>query len=154
VLKGSPAHISDINRLPASDFEIRSINLTQGIVGPLELHRIGSLQGLKELYLSGRTWHNVPVKVTAESLKQLAGLTNLERFIITLPVQAEIPIEDGAVANMAPLIHLRELRLAQTLIKSRTLGAFREMRSLDLTNTRLDDDGIRSLEQMTQLEKL
>ncbi len=78
-------------------------------------------------------------RVTAESLKQLAGLTNLERFIITLPVQAEIRIEDGAVANMVPLIHLRELGLAQTRIKSRTLGAFRELRSLDLTNTRLDD---------------
>ena len=55
VLTGSPAHISDIDGLPASGFEIRSINLTQGIVGPLELHRIGSLPGLKELYLSGRT---------------------------------------------------------------------------------------------------
>src|SRR5262245_43919552 len=82
VLTGSPAHIADITRLPAADFQIQAINLTESLVGPLQLNRIGNLPELKELYMSGRTWHNVPVNTTAESLKQLAGLKSLERFII------------------------------------------------------------------------
>src|SRR6266446_3146112 len=126
VLNGSQAPIWDITKLPAADFEIRAINLSGALVDPLELNRIGNLPHLKELYLSGRTWHNVPQAVTAKSLKLLAGLTSLERFILTLPVQAEIPMEDPAIANIAPLVHLKELRLAQTRIKGRTLAPFTE----------------------------
>ena len=96
----------------------------------------------------------MPVNVTADSLKLLGGLTSLKRFILTLPVQVEIPIEDRAIANIASLTHLQELRLARTRIKGGTLAAFTGMRSLDLTNTRLDDEGMRSLQGMTHLQKL
>ena len=53
-----------------------------------------------------------------------ALLTGLETFALSLPVQTEIPMEDDAVAKLAPLVQLRELRLAQTKIKGRTLAPF------------------------------
>ncbi|HWB95997.1 MAG TPA: hypothetical protein VG672_04830, partial [Bryobacteraceae bacterium] len=154
VLEGTTRQIWDAADLPASDFQLHTVNLSTSLIPPADLKRLGALPRLKDLYLSGRTWHNVPVKVTADSLKLLEGLTSLERFILTLPVQVEIPIEDPAIANIASLTHLQQLRLAQTRIKGRTLAAFTEMRSLDLTNTRLDDQGMRSLQGMTHLQKL
>ncbi|MDQ6698826.1 MAG: hypothetical protein M3Z36_01415, partial [Acidobacteriota bacterium] len=154
VLEGDHVHIADLTELPAADFELHAVNLTDSLIEPQELKRFSNLPHLKELYLSGRTWHNVPVNVSANSLKLLAGLTSLQKFILTLPVQVEIPIEDPALANIAPLKNLRELRLAQTRVKGHTLAPFTEMRALDLTNTHFDDEGMRNLQGMTHLEKL
>ena len=47
ILYDRPGHIGDITQLPVDDFEIRVINLTEAVVPPLELKRIGNLPKLK-----------------------------------------------------------------------------------------------------------
>ena len=154
VVEGSPERIWDPSRLPAGDFQLRRVDLAGVVVDPDQLSRLSGLTGLKELYLSGRTWHSMPLRVSAESLKHLRTLTSLEKFVLSLPVQTEIPMEDEGIANLAPLTHLKEMRLAQTRVRGHTLAPFVEMRLLDLDHTRLDDAGMKNVENMPNLERL
>src|SRR6185295_11652042 len=95
---GSRAPVREITRLPG-DFRLTGINLVPITVSPPEFQRLAGLTNLKELYVSGRTWHSMPVRVSRETLKILGSLTSLERLILSLPVQTEIPLDDDALAG-------------------------------------------------------
>src|SRR5437867_3275916 len=110
VLEGSDARIWDLAALPAGDLRLRTVNLVSVVLEPSEFQRLSGLSHLKELYVSGRTWHSMPAKVSAETLRYFGSLTSLEKFILSLPVQTEIPLQDDAIAGLAPLVRLRELR--------------------------------------------
>jgi internalin A len=154
VLEGDRTPIWDVARLPAKDFQIQAINLIDVLMEPDELKNLSGLANLKELYLCGRTWHSRPVPLSNQSLSALGNLTSLEKLAVSLPVQTEIPLQDPALANLAKLKNLQELRLEQTEIKGQTLAAFTGMRFLDLTHTRFTDAGMQSLGGMTHLSKL
>src|SRR5262245_39551587 len=151
---GSHTPVWKIQQLPDSDFRLTGINLVPVTVDPPEFQRLVGLSHLKELYVSGRTWHSLHTKVSRDTFKLFGTLANLERLILRLPVQTEIPVDDESLANLAPLVNLKELRLAQTIVKGRSLEPFTQLRSLDLDHTRLDDAGIRNVERMPNLTKL
>src|SRR5262245_35379737 len=115
-LDGEHRPIWEITKLPEKNFNVTSINLVPISVSPPEFQRLSGLTHLKELYVSGRTWHSMPVRVSRDSLKIFGTLTGLERFVLSLPVQTEIPVDDEALAGLAPLVNLKELRLAQTIV--------------------------------------
>ena len=56
--------------------------------------------------------------------------------------------------GLGDLVNLKELRLAQTIVKGRALEPFTQLRSLDLDHTRLDDAGMRNCRAMPNLTKL
>src|SRR5262249_8539638 len=124
------------------------------LLSPNDFTRLGTLQHLKHLYISGRTWHSLPAETSVRSFKGLASATALETLALSLPVQTDIPLEDEAIASIAPLTELRELRLAQTKVKGRTLAPLRNLRLLELDHTRLDDEGMAAIAGMRSLRKL
>src|SRR5580700_5723838 len=154
VVEGDPNPVWDVARLPSQDFHIEAVNLVDSLIEPDELKILTGLTHLKELYLSGRTWHSRPVPLANASLAPLGSLTSLEKLALSLPVQTEIPLQDPALENLSKLKNLRELRLEQTEIKGQTLAALTELRFLDLTHTRFTDAGMRSLAGMSHLSKL
>src|SRR5437763_716472 len=54
-VEGMADLIWDIDRLPSSDFRVRTVNLAAVTLAPQDLKNLNSLPHLKELYLSGRT---------------------------------------------------------------------------------------------------
>jgi len=149
---GPPA-IRDIAAFPAGPVWLKAVDLVSVVIPPEDLQRLSGLTHLRELYLSGRTWHSLPPDIAVRSLASLAGLTTLEKLVLSLPVQTEIPVKDDAIVQLAPLKNLRELRLAQTQVKGRTLVPFTELRALDLDHTQLNDEGMASIAGMKHLTK-
>src|SRR5437660_2814820 len=111
VVEGGRAEIWNVTALPAGELHLRTVNLVATTLKPADFARLGGLDRLKQLYVSGRTWHSLPAATSVDSLKSLRGLTGLETLALSLPVQTEIPLDDEAVAQLAGLTHLRELRL-------------------------------------------
>src|ERR1051326_5038287 len=147
------SEIWDIAQLPAGELHVRAVNLLATTLKPNDFAKLREIGDLRELFVSGRTWHSLPSSTAVESLSHVAALSGLETFALSLPVQTEIPMEDDAIAKLAGLAHLRQLRLAQTKIKGHTLAPFTELRLLELNNTRLDDAGMAALAHMPHLTK-
>jgi Leucine rich repeat len=154
ILEGERVPIRDVVNLPSKAFRLHTIDLIDALIQPDEVKNFGGLSHLKELYLSGRTWHNKGNKAATDSFAAMSGLTALEKFATTLPVQTEIPVQDAALAHLATLKNLRELRLEQTQIRGQTLAPFTGLRSLDLRHTRLTDAGMQSLKGLRHLTRL
>jgi hypothetical protein len=57
VVEGAYAGL-DITQLPAGEFHVRTVNLVATTVKPKDFQRLSGLDHLKELYVSGRTWHS------------------------------------------------------------------------------------------------
>ncbi len=153
-VEGRPERLWDVTALPADEFRLHTVNLV-GVVVPLdELAKLEGLTHLKELYLSGRFWHNVPARECERSLRPLASLDSLERFAVSEPVQTDIPIEDDGIAHLAKLPNLRELRIDRLKIRGRSLKSLTGLRYLDVNMTRFDDQGMQSLAGMKNLERL
>ena len=91
-LDGTSQRVHDIAGLPSGPILVRSVDIVSIVVAPADLNRLSSLSHLRELYLSGRTWHSLPLNVSVKSLGYFAGLTSLETLALSLPVQTEIPL--------------------------------------------------------------
>ena len=68
ILDGTNEPIWDLAQLPATPYRLRAVNLVGVLHEPAELERLSKLTHLKELHLSGRTWHNRPAPQVADSL--------------------------------------------------------------------------------------
>ena len=146
---GSP--IRDLQQLPDGPVRLRTVDIVSIVVAPAEFERFSAVPHLRELYLSGRTWHSMPNAVSAKSFSYLAGLTALEKLVLSLPVQTEIPLRDEAIGQLSALKNLREIRLAQTQVRGHTLAPFTNVEALNLNHTQLDDEGMASLAGMRRL---
>src|SRR4051794_10593736 len=149
-----PQAVRDIAQIPAGPVRLNTIDLVSVVIPPDDLQRLIGLTHLRNLYLSGRTWHSLPPDTAVRSMGFLGGLTSLETLVLSLPVQTEIPMKDPALEQLAALKNLHELRLAQTQVKGRTLAPFTELRALNLNHTQLDDEGMASIAGMRHLIKL
>src|SRR5262245_12836770 len=105
IVEGSSSRINELASLPAGDFRLHTVRLINTVVPPKDFQRLSGLEHLKELYISGRSWHSMPEQVSATTLGYFSGLTNLETFVLTLPVQTEIPLTDVAVAKLNGLVN-------------------------------------------------
>src|SRR5689334_18085764 len=120
ILEGQRRPIGDLADLPTSDFRIHTLNFTGitqwGFALEEELKRLPPLAHLKELYVNGRLWYDQPISLVASTMRLFAGATNLEKLILTKPVQTYIPWDDSVLKELAPLTRLQELRVQQTRI--------------------------------------
>ena len=159
VLEGQRRPISTLSELPASDFQIHTLNLvgvTTSAYGLKdELSRLPALPQLKELYLNGRLWYGQPIDMVTETLAYFEPAKGLEKLVLSKPVQTYIPIEDPVIKEIGSLTSLQELRLHQTRIPGDSLAPFTRLKYLDLSYNRFfNDKGMRHLASMRDLSKL
>src|SRR5687767_9620610 len=67
-VEGDRRRIWNITELPAGNFRLHTINLVGVYIEPADTERLSKLAHLKELHLSGRTWHSRPPNVVIDSL--------------------------------------------------------------------------------------
>ena len=87
-------------------------------------------------------------------MRLFAGATDLEKLILSKPVQTYIPFDDSVLKELAPLPRLQELRVHQTRIAGSLLAPY-SLKYLDLNYDRtFNDQGMNRLRSMTELTKL
>ena len=159
MLEGQHVPIHDLDDLPDADFQIHMLDLVGVSMGAWglkdELSRLPPLPHLKELYLNGRLWYNQPMSLVADTIGLFSASTELEKLVLSKPVQTYIPLEDPVLERLAPVASLTELRLHQTKLPGAALAPFTRLRYLDLSHNRFfDDRGLRHVGRMTALDKL
>ena len=156
VLEGDPRRIRDIADLPQADFRIETLNLVGANIHPPHMEAIGKLTALKELDLPGTMWNPRAESKTDyhDSAAYLNGLTTLKKLTFSLTFLISIHFEDRGLDKFQSLgPTLEELVLRRALIKGAGLRHFTNLRSLDVTWSYVEDEGMRSLAGMTKLRK-
>src|SRR5438128_4253186 len=159
ILAGQHVPIRDIDDLPDTDFRIHTLDLVGVSMGAWglkdELSRLPPLPHLKELYINGRLWYNQPVSLVADTIGLFSTATDLEKLVLSKPVQTYIPLEDSVLERLAGLPELQEMRLHQTRLPGNALAPFTKLKYLDLSHNRFfDDRGLIHVGRMTGLVKL
>src|SRR5438093_1312607 len=159
VLEGQQRPILDLDELPETAFRLRTLDLVGVSMGAWglkdELSRLPPLPRLKELYINGRLWYNQPVSLVADTIGLFAAATDLEKLVLSKPVQTYIPLEDSVLEKLAVLPGLEEMRLHQTRVPGNALAPFTKLKHLDLSHNRFfDDRGLQHVGRMRGLMKL
>src|SRR5262245_57610742 len=68
VVEGGRIRIHQLDDLPPGELRLHTVSLINTVVPPKDFERLSSLVHLKELYISGRTWHSMPEHVSATTL--------------------------------------------------------------------------------------
>src|SRR5215470_10724463 len=107
VLEGQRKPITDLTNLPTTDFHIHTLDFT-GITMYAaslqdELRHLPPLRHLKELYINGRLWYDQPAPRLTDTLALFAESTELEKLVLSRPVQTYIPMNDSALKQLEPL---------------------------------------------------
>jgi len=158
VLEGQRKPIYDINDLPTADFRVHTVNFTGitmwGASFQDEMRHLPPLPHLKELYLNGRLWYDQPAPRLADTIGLFAPSTELEKLVLSRPVQTYIPLNDAAVQQLAALKNLKEIRLRQTRSSGLKLSQF-PLTHLDMNYVvAFGDEGMATLKGMTTLTEL
>src|SRR5215470_747419 len=107
VLEGQRNLIRDLAELPATDFKIHTLNFTgitqQGSSLEDEMKHLPPLPHVKELYVNGRLWYDQPVTMVASTMVMLAGAPELEKLVLSKPVQTYIPFDDTVLKGLTHL---------------------------------------------------
>src|SRR5688572_3064718 len=157
VLEGQRKPIVDPADLPASDFRIHALNFT-GITMYAaslqdELRRLPALPHLKELYINGRLWYDQPAPRVAATIALFNEATQLEKLVLSKPVQTYIPFNDPVLKGLSSLKNLKEVRVHQTRSSGMSLAAF-PLTHLDLNYAvTFNDAGMASLKGKTTLQR-
>ena len=118
ILEGQRRPILDLDQLPDTDFRLHTLDLVGVSMGAWglkdELSRLPAVPRLKALYINGRLWYNQPVSLVADTIGLFALATELEKLVISKPVQTYIPLEDVVLEKLATLPRVEEMRLHQT----------------------------------------
>ena len=158
VLEGQRKPITDLADLPTTDFRIHMLDFT-GITMYAaslqdELRHLPALPHLKELYLNGRLWYDQPAPRLADTIGLFASSVELEKLVLSRPVQTYIPMNDAALKQLEPLKNLKEVRVRQTRVPGIVLTQF-PLTHLDLNYVvAFGDEGLKSLKGMTSLTEL
>jgi len=158
VLEGQRKPITDLADLPTTDFQIHTLNFT-GITMYAaslqdELRKLPPLPHLKELYINGRLWYDQPAPRVAATIALFSQATELEKFVMSKPVQTYIPFNDPALKGLTTASNLKEIRIHQTRSSGMSLGAF-PLTHLDLNYAvTFNDTGMASLKGKKTLQRL
>ena len=151
MVNGQRQVIDDLAKLPAAPFRLTTVDLIGTIIDPKDLSRLSSLGSLCRAISSRPNltpFSDAPLDAN-DSLKQLAGLSNLERLFFSLHFLPTYNVDDRGVGYLAPLTSLRELRLSQSRVKTPNLAPFRRLESLDLSDCpEFGDHGMVTLERL------
>src|SRR5213592_2062978 len=159
VLEGQQQPILDLDELPDTDFRLHTLDLVGVSMGAWGLKdepsRLPAIPRLKELYINGRLWYNQPASLVADTIGLFSSATNLEKLVLSKPVQTYIPWEDSVLERLAALPRLEEMQLHQTRLPGNALAPFTRLKYLDLSDNRFfDDRGLRHVGRMSGLTKL
>ena len=158
VLEGQRRPVTDLSQVPTTDFRLHTLNFT-GITMYAaslqdELRHLPPLPHLKELYLNGRLWYDQPAPRLADTIGLFSSSTELEKLVLSRPVQTYIPMNDAALKQLAPLKNLKEIRIRQTRAPGLALSQF-PLTHLDLNYiVAFGDAGMANLKNMTTLTEL
>src|SRR5207244_2304295 len=95
-----------------------------------------------------------PVPMVEATMGLFSGSTELEKLVLSKPVQTYIPFDESVLKGLQSLSKLQELRVHQTRIAGGSLAPF-SLKHLDLNYDRtFNDQGMNSLKSMTALSKL
>ena len=156
VLEGSRTPLRDLSELPSGQLHITGVDLTNTLIDPEKLEKIGGLTGLRELYLPASMWtpfSDSPLDAN-DDLKYLAGLKNIERLYFSLHFLPTYNLQDKGLAYLTGLTHLKDLRLAQSQVVKPDLTKFIHLQSLDLNDSTFTDEGMKGLEGLKELRRL
>jgi Leucine-rich repeat (LRR) protein len=146
----------------------------EGRLTDAALTSIGKLTGLRRLDLSSRvgTQHYGWMRFSADAIRQLAGLQNLEEFYLSghdVPPDALIfdrlkslslggpGVNDDCAERIAACSRLEFLSLDFTNMTDaglQRIAALPSLRRLDIDSYRITDDGIAHLKNLKQLQSL
>ena len=148
--EGRAEPIRELEDLPPGDFQIVGIDLTGTLVAPEDLHHLSGLRRLKELFLPGPMWNEGAgsKRDSNDALAFLNTLLSLEKLHFSLHFLTNVNIQDKGLARLDSLTQLKELRLAQSKVTGSSLAPFVNLRSLDLSYSQANDEGLQSLEGM------
>ena len=155
-LHGRDGRIHSVENLPTEDFRLETLNLVGGNIDPPDLARLSTLSALKELHLRGPcgTPARERTKNQSTDLKFIAPLSTLETLTFSYTFLASIRFIDDGFEQIESLTNLKNIRVRQTRVKGHALGPFRNLESLDLTFTPVDDEGVANLVGMRKLRRL
>jgi len=156
-LEGRSAPIRDATALPDGDFRIAVLNLVGVNMHPPHMEAFAKLTALRELHLPGPMWNPRAESRTDYSAEMghLSGLSTLKTLTFGYTFLEQIRFYDPGlekIHSLAPTLEHLVLRRAR--ITGATLHPFTNLRSLDITWTLIQDDGMRSLAGMTKLRRL
>lgn len=121
-------------------------NLSLSGIGDREVEKIGQFPALAALSLQN-------VSITEEGYRPVANLKRLKEFSLIKAASA-----DGALVALADAKELAKLRIKSTQIRSETWKTlkdrFRNVLSLDLGETKTDDEAIAWIATLPKLEDL
>ena len=99
-------------------------------------------------------WYDQPAPRVQATISLFNEATELEKFVLSKPVQTYIPFNDPALKALAPLKNLKEVRVHQTRSSGMSLAAF-PLTHLDLNYAvTFNDSGMAGLKDITTLQKL
>src|SRR5262245_27373588 len=156
VLEGDLRRIRDVADLPQEDFRIETLNLVGANIHPPHMEAIGKLTALKELDLPGPMWNPRAESRTDynDSAGYLNGLKTLKKLTFSLTFLIRINFNDSGLDKFQSLgPTLEELAIRRAQIKGQGLRHFTSLRSLDITWSYVEDDGMQSIAGMTKLRK-
>jgi hypothetical protein len=157
VLEGNARPIRDIADLPAGDFRIVVLNMIGTNMHPPHMEAFGKLTALRELHLPGPMWNPRAESRTeySEQSALLANLKTLKKLTFGYTFLETIHFYDVGLDKMQSLgPTLEELAIRRARMKGAGLRYFTNLRSLDVTWTGIDDEGMKSIAGMTKLRKL
>src|SRR5580658_4661214 len=134
LLEGAAAPLTNVSQLPPGDFHITAIDLTGGVMHPIELLKLEGLTHLRELYLPGPIWNPGGGKEDKTGVfESLATLTTVERVGFGWHYNAQINVVDDDIRKLASWSSLKELRCSQCSLRTLNLSIFPQLRDLDLS---------------------
>src|SRR2546423_775420 len=108
--EGAAVPLANISQLPPGEVHISAIELTGGVMHPIELKKLEGLTHLRELYLPGPVWNpGGGNEDKAGVFKAFATLTNIERLGFGWHYNARIEIGDKDFGELTTWTKLKEL---------------------------------------------
>jgi Leucine-rich repeat (LRR) protein len=157
ILEGSSRPIRDIADLPPGEFRIVVLNMIGTNMHPPHMEAFSKLTALRELHVPGPMWNPRAESRTeySEDMRHIAGLQTLKKLAFGYTFLEQIRFYDvglDKIQSLGPT--LEELWIRRARIKGAGLRYFTNLRTLDITWTLIDDEGMKSLAAMTKLQKL
>ena len=156
LLEDGSSPIRDVTSLPGGDFRIVTLNLVGTNMHPPHMKRFAQLTALRKLHLPGPMWNPRAESRTDYNceLAHLGGLKTLKKLTVSHSFLRRISIKDAGVSELYGLgPNLEELVLRKTRITGATLGALKNLRSLDVTWSDFNDEGMGTVAYMRKLRK-
>src|SRR5580658_8570344 len=155
LIEGAAAPINNVSQLPGGDFHIAAIELTGGVMHPVELKKLEGLTHVRELYLPGPIWNPGGGNEDKVGVFQsLATLTGVERLAFGWHYNAQMEVGDKEIGALFAWTGLKQLRCSQCSLSKLNLSPFAKLQDLDLSYNAFTDQGMAGIAGLKDLRRL